>query len=170
MILSLTTVFYLTPWDHYFFFFVIIFIRLSALLVGGIKPHYYCLPILKREMHRQALLRAATSGCSKFFLGTDSAPHDRAAKESCCGCAGCFTAHGAVELYAEAFESMGALDKLEAFSSFIGADFYGLKRNTTTLTLEKKSWTVPQSYPYGQDGVVVPLRAGETISWSIVTE
>jgi dihydroorotase len=152
----------------YIIFCCLLYLKKTALLVGGIKPHYYCLPILKRETHRQALIGAATSGSSKFFLGTDSAPHDRAAKESCCGCAGCFTAHGAVELYAEVFESMGALDKLEAFCSIIGADFYGLERNNTTLTLEKKSWTVPQSYPFGQDGVVVPLRAGETISWSIV--
>jgi len=136
--------------------------------VGGVKPHYYCLPILKRETHRQVLVQAATSGNPKFFLGTDSAPHERSTKEKYCGCAGCFTAHAAVELYAEVFESAGALDKFEAFCSFVGADYYGLKRNEETLTLEKKEWKVPESYPFGEDGVVVPLRAGDTISWSIV--
>jgi len=136
------------------------------MLVGGIKPHFYCLPILKRETHRLALLDAATSGSNRFFLGTDSAPHERLTKESSCGCAGCYTAHAAMPLYAEAFEAMGALDKLEAFSSFIGADHYGLPRNTTTMTLEKKEWIVPDSYPFAE-GTIVPIRAGESISWSV---
>ena len=140
----------------------------NALLVGGIKPHYYCLPILKREKHRLALLNAATSGSPKFFLGTDSAPHPVEAKESACGCAGAYTAHAALQLYAEAFESVGALDKLEAFASFHGADHYGLERNTRKIVLEKKSWIVPMSYKFG-NSVVRPLRAGESISWSIVS-
>jgi dihydroorotase len=135
---------------------------------GGIRPHLYCLPILKREYHRLALLKAATSGSSKFFAGTDSAPHATSDKESECGCAGIYTAHAAVELYVEAFESVNALDKLEGFLCHHGADYYGLERNTTTMiTLEKKSWNVPSVYKFGT-GVVRPLRAGETVAWSIV--
>jgi dihydroorotase len=141
----------------------------NALLVGGIKPHFYCLPILKRETHREALLVAATSGSSKFFLGTDSAPHAVENKESECGCAGCYTAHCAVQLYAEAFESVGALDKLEAFCSFHGADHYQLPRNKQTLTLEKKSWIVPKRYSFGHSQIV-PLRAGESVAWSITSD
>lgn len=141
----------------------------NSLLVGGIKPHFYCLPILKRETHREALIRAATSGSHKFFLGTDSAPHDIGSKESCCGCAGCYTAHAALELYAEAFEMMGALDKLESFCSKNGANFYGLPVNTKTITLEKKEWVVPSSYELDEGGLKVrPLRAEETVKWSIV--
>ncbi len=134
---------------------------------GGIRPHHYCLPILKREEHRLALVKAATSGNPKFFLGTDSAPHAKNAKESACGCAGMYTAHAAIELYAEVFEAANTLDKLEAFASFYGADFYGLPRNTDTITLVKESWQVPESYPYEQD-VLVPLRAGQAINWKIV--
>ncbi|KAL9181676.1 hypothetical protein ACHAXT_012019 [Thalassiosira profunda] len=140
----------------------------NALLVGGIKPHFYCLPILKRETHREALLGAATSGSNKFFLGTDSAPHPVEAKESACGCAGAYTAHAALQLYAEAFESAGAMDKLEGFCSHHGADHYGLPRNATTITLEKKAWTVPDRYAFGPSKVR-PLRAGETVAWSIVS-
>ena len=140
----------------------------NALLVGGIKPHFYCLPILKRETHRQALIKAATSGSKKFFLGTDSAPHTLFSKESACGCAGVYTAHAAVELYAEAFEQMGALDKLENFCSQNGASFYGLPLNSGTITLEKKEWTVPKSYEFGGDGEKLrPLRAGETVHWAL---
>eukprot|EP00978_Attheya_sp_CCMP212_P034922 scaffold149354_cov49-Attheya_sp.AAC.2 len=139
----------------------------NALLVGGVKPHFYCLPILKRETHREALIEAATSGSSKFFLGTDSAPHATPTKENACGCAGVYTAHAAVELYAEAFDQMGALDKLEAFCSKNGAEHYGLSPSTRTMTLEKKAWTVPSTYQFG-DSTVTPLRAGETIAWSIV--
>jgi len=134
---------------------------------GGIRPHHYCLPILKREEHRLALVKAATSGNPKFFLGTDSAPHAKNAKESACGCAGMYTAHAAIELYAEVFEAANTLDKLEAFASFYGADFYGLPRNTDTITLVKQSWQVPESYPYEED-VLVPLRAGQAINWKIV--
>lgn len=134
---------------------------------GGIRPHHYCLPILKREAHRQALIESATSSSGKFFLGTDSAPHPKGAKESDCGCAGMYTAHAAIELYAEAFEMAGALDKLEAFASFNGPDFYDLPRNTETITLVKESWQVPVSVPYGDD-VLVPLRAGKTITWKLV--
>ncbi len=136
----------------------------NALLAGGIRPHYYCLPVLKRESHRKALLHAATSGHPKFFLGTDSAPHLRRDKETADGCAGCFTAPIAMELYAEAFEQASALDKLEAFASFHGADFYRLPRNQETITLKRTSWTVPSSY-IGEGGEVVPLRAGETLHW-----
>jgi dihydroorotase len=136
----------------------------NDLLADGIKPHPYCKPILKSEDHRKALLMAATSGSPKFFLGTDSAPHPREGKESACGCAGIFTAHAAVELYAEAFEQSGALDKLEAFASFHGADFYGLPRNTGTITLVREGRTVPNSYPFGDDELI-PLKAGETIPW-----
>jgi len=138
----------------------------NAMLAGGIRPHYYCLPILKREGHRQALLEAATGGDPKFFLGSDSAPHAQGAKESACGCAGCYTAHGAIELYAEAFEQAGALERLEGFASRHGADFYGLPRNTERITLEKVPWEVPPSYAFGDDRVV-PLRAGETIGWRL---
>lgn len=139
----------------------------NHMLVGGIRPHYYCLPILKRQTHQQALLNAATSGNPKFFLGTDSAPHAINAKEAACGCAGSYTAHAAIELYAEAFEQMNALDKLEAFASFYGADFYGLPRNTDTITLSKEEWLVPDSYTLGQS-VVVPIRAGATIAWRVL--
>ncbi len=133
---------------------------------GGIRPHHYCLPILKRETHRQALVAAAISDSGKFFLGTDSAPHPKGAKESDCGCAGMYTAHAAIELYAEAFEAANALDKLEGFASFYGPDFYGLPRNTDTITLVKESWQVPESMPYEND-VLVPLRAGGQIGWQL---
>ncbi|WP_299177488.1 dihydroorotase [uncultured Neptuniibacter sp.] len=138
----------------------------NHMLAGGIRPHYYCLPILKRNIHQEALIKAATSGSKKFFLGTDSAPHMKHAKEAACGCAGSYTAHAALELYAEAFEAADALDKLEAFASFNGPDFYGLPRNTDTVTLVKESWDVPDSYPLG-DETVVPIRAGEQISWKV---
>ncbi len=139
----------------------------NAMLAGGIRPHFYCLPILKRRSHQAALLEAATSGDRRFFLGTDSAPHAQSAKESACGCAGCYSANAAIELYASAFEQAGALDKLEGFASFHGADFYGLPRNQDKITLEKKAWTVPSSYPFGDDRVV-PLAADETLAWQIV--
>lgn len=138
----------------------------NILLAAGIRPHYYCLPVLKREPHRKALLHAATSGNPKFFLGTDSAPHLRQHKEAEHGCAGCFTAPIALELYAEAFEQAGALDKLEAFASFYGADFYRLPRNQETITLKRASWTVPCTYG-GEGGEIVPLRAGETLHWRL---
>lgn len=139
----------------------------NALLAGGIRPHYYCLPVLKRESHRQSLIKAATSGNPKFFLGTDSAPHLTHTKENACGCAGCFSAHAAIELYAEAFELANALDKLEGFASFYGADFYRLPRNTDTITLEKTPWRVPLSY--GKDEInITPLKAGEEINWKII--
>jgi dihydroorotase len=138
----------------------------SAIFQGGIRPHYYCLPVLKRERHRQALLRAATSGSPKFFLGTDSAPHARHTKEAACGCAGCYTAHAALELYAEVFEAAGALDRLEAFASFHGADFYRLPRNTEMLRLERSEWQVPDAYAFGGDRLV-PLRAGERVRWRV---
>ena len=140
----------------------------NALFAGGIRPHYYCLPVLKRETHREALVAAATSGNPRFFLGTDSAPHARHTKENACGCAGCYSAHAALELYAEAFETANALDRLEGFASRFGADFYGLPRNTETITLEQAPWTVPAEYPYGAD-TIVPLRAGETLRWRIAT-
>lgn len=140
----------------------------NALLAGGIRPHHYCLPIIKREHHRQALVAAATSGNPKFFLGTDSAPHLTSLKENACGCAGCFSAPAAMELYAEAFERAGALDKLEAFASFYGADFYRLPRNPGTVTLEKKSWRVPDVY--AENGVAItPLKAGEELAWKLVS-
>jgi dihydroorotase len=139
----------------------------NAMLAGGIRPHYYCLPILKRESHQQALIEAATSGESCFFLGTDSAPHAQHAKECGCGCAGCYTAHAAIELYAEIFEQADALDKLEGFASLFGPDFYGLARNQETITLEKRDWEVPQSYSFGQDRIV-PLGAGERIHWRLI--
>lgn len=133
---------------------------------GGIRPHYYCLPVLKREEHRLALLKAATSGNQKFFLGTDSAPHAKNTKEASCGCAGCYTALHAMELYASAFESADALDKLEGFASFFGADFYRLPRNTGTITLEKSSWQVPDELPFS-GSVIVPMRAGEMLDWRL---
>lgn len=139
----------------------------NAMLVGGIRPHHYCLPVLKRETHRQALLKAATSGSAKFFLGTDSAPHARHTKEAACGCAGMYTAHAALELYAEAFDSVDALDKLEAFASFNGPDFYRLPRNSGTVTLRRESWTVPATLAYLDDAPLVPLRAGETLDWKL---
>jgi len=138
----------------------------NALLAGGIRPHYYCLPILKRETHRVALVKAVTSGNKKFFLGTDSAPHAQHTKEAACGCAGCYTAHSAIELYAQAFEAAGALDKLEAFASFYGADYYGLPRNTDTVTLRRESWQVPDSIGFGEHRLV-PLRAGEAMQWKL---
>jgi len=138
----------------------------NAMLAGGIRPHFYCLPILKREQHRLALVKAATSGSSKFFLGTDSAPHLTALKENACGCAGCYSAHAALELYAQAFETAGALDKLEGFASFYGADFYRLPRNSETVTLLKSTWKVPENY--GTDGVsITPLLAGEELNWQL---
>ena len=139
----------------------------NALFVGGIRPHFYCLPILKRETHRQALLQAATSGNPRIFLGTDSAPHAAHLKENACGCAGCYSAPAALALYAEAFESVGALDKLEGFASHHGADFYGLPRNTETITLSRQPWTLPESYPFA-DANIKPLRAGETLQWQVV--
>jgi dihydroorotase len=138
----------------------------NAMLVGGIRPHFYCLPILKRETHREALVKAATSGSKKFFLGTDSAPHAQHTKENACGCAGCYTAHCAIELYAEAFEAAGALDKLEAFASFFGADYYGLPRNKQQVTLRKEEWQVPASVGFGEHQLV-PLRAGEKMKWKL---
>lgn len=138
----------------------------NAIFVGGLRPHHYCLPVLKRERHRQALVAAATSGDPCFFLGTDSAPHPRHAKESDCGCAGIYSAHAAIELYAEAFEAADALDKLETFASFHGADFYGLPRNTETITLTREPWTVPDEVDFGGTPGV-PLRAGETIAWRL---
>lgn len=139
----------------------------NALLAGGIRPHHYCLPVLKRESHRKALLHAATSGSPKFFLGTDSAPHLRQHKEAACGCAGCFSTPIALELYAQAFEQAGALDKLEAFASHYGADFYRLPRNQETITLKHTAWTVPNTYGEA-DCEIVPLRAGETLQWRLV--
>ncbi|SOZ15164.1 dihydro-orotase [Cupriavidus taiwanensis] len=136
----------------------------NAIFTGGIRPHYYCLPVLKRETHREALVAAATSGSERFFLGTDSAPHARGLKEHACGCAGCYTALHAMELYAEAFDAAGALDKLEAFASFNGPAFYGLPRNTGTLTLAREDWELPAELPYG-DTTLVPLRGGETLRW-----
>lgn len=138
----------------------------NALFAGGIRPHHYCLPVLKSEDDRAALVDVAATGDPRFFLGTDSAPHARGAKEAACGCAGIFSAHGAIELYAEAFESAGALARLEAFASEHGADFYRLPRNTGRLTLVKQSWEVPRSYPFG-DQTLVPLRAGEHLGWQL---
>ena len=136
----------------------------NALLAGGIRPHHYCLPIIKRESHRLALVKAATGGNPKFFLGTDSAPHLTSLKETACGCAGCYSAHAALELYAEAFERADALDKLEAFASFYGADFYRLPRNSGTVTLQKNAWKVPAAY--GEDSVsITPLKANEELGW-----
>ena len=138
----------------------------NHLLVGGVHPHLYCLPVLKRNTHQKALQEAAISGNPKFFLGTDSAPHAKGKKENACGCAGCFSAYAAIELYAEVFEDLGALDKLEAFASFYGADFYGLPRNKERITLVKRSWQAPQELPFGQE-TIVPLRAGETLRWQL---
>ena len=140
----------------------------NAIFAGGLRPHYYCLPVLKRETHRQALVAAATSGSAKFFLGTDSAPHARGVKEAACGCAGCYTAYAALELYAEAFADAGAIDRLEAFASFNGADFYRLPRNSGTVTLETASWTVPAELDYADGATLVPLRAGEALHWKLV--
>ena len=139
----------------------------NALFTGGLRPHAYCLPVLKRELHREALVSAATSGNPRFFLGTDSAPHARNAKESACGCAGIYTANTAIELYAEAFDAAGALDKLEGFASFHGADFYGLPRNTESITLVRQAWTVPADLPFGSERLV-PMRAGETVGWRLL--
>jgi len=138
----------------------------NAMFSGGMQPHYYCLPVLKRETHRAALLAAAGSGNPKFFLGTDSAPHSQTSKESACGCAGIYTAHAALELYAEAFEQAGALDRLEAFASFHGPDFYDLPRNRGTVTLSKEQWQVPDAYPLGEERLI-PLRAGANMSWRL---
>ena len=139
----------------------------NAIFTGGIRPHYYCLPVLKRETHRLALVDAATSGNAKFFLGTDSAPHPAHLKEHASGCAGCYTAHAAIEMYAEAFDAAGALDKLEAFASFNGADFYGLPRNQGAITLKKESWTPPESFAFGE-AALKPLRSGESLPWRMV--
>lgn len=139
----------------------------NAMFAGGVRPHHYCLPVLKREVHRRALLRAATGGSPKFFLGTDSAPHARHTKEAACGCAGCYTAHAGIELYAEAFEAAGALDRLEGFASFFGADFYGLPRNDETITLVKESWDVAAHQPFDHRDALVPLRAGEQVHWKL---
>jgi dihydroorotase len=139
----------------------------NALFLGGVRPHYYCLPVLKRESHRLALVDAATSGNPRFFLGTDSAPHPAHLKEHASGCAGCYTAFSALELYAEAFDAVGALNKLEAFASFNGADFYGLPRNTGTVTLQRQDWTVPESFAFGEADLK-PLRGGETLHWRVV--
>ena len=139
----------------------------NHMLAGGIRPHFYCLPILKRNTHQEALLDAATSGSSKFFLGTDSAPHAQNAKEIACGCAGCYTAYAAIELYAEAFEQRQALDKLEGFASHFGADFYGLPRNQDSITLVREPWTVPDSFAFAEQELI-PLRAGETLNWRVL--
>jgi dihydroorotase len=138
----------------------------NAIFQGGLRPHWYCLPVLKREEHREALVRAATGDSGKFFLGTDSAPHPRTEKESASGCAGCFTAHAALELYAEAFEAAGALDRLEAFASFHGPDFYRLPRNSERVTLEKRPWDVARDIVFGKE-TLVPLRAGERLVWHL---
>ena len=138
----------------------------NHMLVGGVRPHYYCLPVLKRSSHQQALIAAATSGNPKFFLGTDSAPHPQSSKENACGCAGCYTAHAALELYAEAFEQAGALDKLEGFASFFGPDFYHLPRNSDTVTLQKQPWQVPATLQLG-DQQLVPIGAASTLQWQV---
>ena len=139
----------------------------NAIFTGGIRPHYYCLPVLKRETHRLALVQAATSGNAKFFLGTDSAPHPAHLKEHASGCAGCYTAHAAMELYAQAFDAAGALDKLEGFASFHGADFYGLPRNTGTIILRRESWTVPETFAFGE-AQLKPLCGGDALPWRVV--
>lgn len=139
----------------------------NAMLAGGIRPHFYCLPVLKRERHRQALIEAATSANPKFFLGTDSAPHPREGKETVCGCAGIYSAHAAIELYAEIFEQAGALDKLEGFASRFGPDFYRMSRNKDRVKLIRDTWTVPDSYEFGTSRLV-PLRAGETVAWRLI--
>jgi dihydroorotase len=141
----------------------------NAIFTGGIRPHYYCLPVLKRESHRLALVHAATSGNAKFFLGTDSAPHPVHLKEHASGCAGCYTAHAAIEMYAEAFDAAGALDKLEGFASFHGADFYGLPRNTGHITLKREAWTPPESFAFGE-AQLKPLRSGETLPWRVAVD
>jgi dihydroorotase len=138
----------------------------NAIFTGGIRPHYYCLPVLKRETHRVALVEAATGGSRKFFLGTDSAPHPAHLKEHALGCAGCYTAHAAIEMYAEAFDRAGALDRLEGFASFHGPDFYGLPRNQERIVLKRENWTVPESYAFGE-AQLKPLRAGETLGWKL---
>jgi dihydroorotase len=138
----------------------------NAIFTGGIRPHFYCLPVLKRETDREALLAAATGGSPRFFLGTDSAPHERGAKEGACGCAGMFTAHAAIELYAEAFEAAGRLERLEGFDSHHGADFYGLPRHAGTVTLVKEAWSPPPCYAFGT-GTLVPYRAGEAVTWRL---
>ena len=140
----------------------------NDMLVGGIRPHFYCLPILKRNIHQQALIEAATSGNPKFFLGTDSAPHSKSNKENACGCAGCYSACAAIELYAEAFDAVGAMDKLEGFASHHGADFYGMPRNSDTITLQKTTWTLPESLPYADGERLVPLCAGQPLQWQVV--
>lgn len=140
----------------------------NAIFAGGIRPHHYCLPILKRETHRQALVEAVTSGNPRFFLGTDSAPHVRSVKESACGCAGCYTAHAGIELYAEVFEAAGALDRLETFASLNGPAFYGLKPNPDRITLQREVWQVPDSYAYLGSDPLVPLRAGESVAWKLL--
>jgi dihydroorotase len=137
----------------------------NEIFKGGIRPHFYCLPVLKREEHRVALVKAATSGSAKFFLGTDSAPHARNTKEIACGCAGCYTAPHALELYAQAFDAAGALDQLEGFASFHGPDFYGLPRNSGKVTLKREEWKLPETVPYIDESGIVPLRAGETMHW-----
>jgi dihydroorotase len=139
----------------------------NAIFAGGIRPHHYCLPVLKRESHRQALMAAAISGNPKFFLGTDSAPHAQNTKEAACGCAGCYTAHAGIELYAEAFEAAGALDRLEGFASHFGADYYGLPRNADKLTLQREAFAVPASLDYSGNDRLVPLRAGESVAWRL---
>ena len=139
----------------------------NAIFTGGIRPHHYCLPILKRENHRRALVEGAISGNPKFFLGTDSAPHSQTTKESACGCAGMYTAYNAMELYAEVFDTAGALDRLEGFASIYGAEFYGLPQNTGSITLKRESWEIPDSLPLGQE-TVIPLRAGENCQWKLV--
>ena len=141
----------------------------NAIFLGGLRPHYYCLPVLKREEHRRALVAAATSDSDRFFLGTDSAPHAAALKEHAFGCAGCYTALSALELYAEAFEAAGALDRLEAFASFNGPAFYGLPRNRTTVTLQRRAWTLPETVPFGATDLK-PLRGGETLDWRLMDE
>jgi dihydroorotase len=138
----------------------------NAIFLGGVRPHYYCLPVLKREVHRQALVQAATSGSDRFFLGTDSAPHPAHLKEHASGCAGCYTALSALELYAEAFDSVGALSKLEGFASFHGPAFYGLPRNSGTVTLQRQTWTVPESVAFGEASLK-PLRGGEELHWQL---
>jgi dihydroorotase len=140
----------------------------NAIFAGGIRPHNYCLPVLKRESHRQALVAAAVSGNPKFFLGTDSAPHGQSTKEAACGCAGCYTAHAGIELYAEVFEATGAMDKLEAFASFYGPDWYGLPRNTQQITLRREAMAVPASLDYTDSDRLVPLRASESVAWRLV--
>ena len=140
------------------------------LFAGGLNPLYYCLPVLKRDIHQKALIKAATSGNPKFFLGTDSAPHPRHEKEKICGCAaGCYTAHAAIELYAEVFDKFKAIEKLEGFASHFGADFYQFPRNKDTITLEKKSWTVPKEIKFGNEQLI-PIKAGETLNWRVKSE